>query len=95
MIKTIVSGVSNRDQRFRFDITPVLDSVEQEEIDYPFPDYKSGDFETIVVSGLESGQIYSFKATATNFFGPSGSENSTLIQAGECVCVCVCVCVCT
>ena len=81
-IKTVASGVNDPDQQFQFVITSVLDSVEQEEIEYPFPDYTSGNFETIVVSGLEPGQTYSFSATATNFFGPSGSENSASIRAG-------------
>ena len=71
VIGTTASGVDNPSQAFWFVITPVLDGVEGDSIPYLFLNYQSGTFETIVVSGLEEGERYTFNATATNTFGTS------------------------
>ena len=82
MIKTAASGVDNPSQAFGFVITPVLDGVEGDSIPYLFLNYLSGTLETIVVSGLEEGERYTFNATATNTFGTSEAVTSASVFAG-------------
>ena len=82
-IKTIASGLSTREARgFEFVLIPVLDGTPGNELRYPRPDYQSGRFETITISGLTPGQSYTFSATAVNFFGISAAANSAPIHAG-------------
>ena len=76
LIKTIASGVSSPGHRFRFLIIPILNCTSQDQRQFDFPDYVSGEFVSIVVSGLEQGRSYTFSATATNIFGSSVPASS-------------------
>ena len=75
-IKTVASGVDRVDHRFRFVITPVLGSMTQTEQQFDFFNYRSGEFVSILVGGLEKGRSYTFSATATNIFGTSDQTSS-------------------
>ena len=83
LIRTEHSGVNSATQQFRFVITPFLDG---EELDYSVsfarPNYVSGAFESLTVSGLMPGQSYTFRATAVNIYGASEPTNSSLVIAG-------------
>ena len=81
-IKTIASGVSRPDHRFRFLITPILNGTTQDQRRFDFPNYVSSEFVTIIVSGLEKGRSYIFIATATNIFGSSDLAVSPPQYAG-------------
>ena len=71
MIKTVASGVNSLQHRFNFIITPIAGGINEEERDFPFPDYQSGQFETILVQGLQQGKNYIFSGVAANVFGRS------------------------
>ena len=88
-VKTIASGITLPEHRFRFLITPVLDGTSQDQIERDFPSYVSGEFVSIIVSGLEKGRSYIFSATATNIFGSSESASSPPQFAGTCMVECV------
>ena len=99
-IRTVASGVNDPHHQFRFIIAPIADGVKGHEIEYPFPGYQSGHFETVIIERLEQGESYIFSAIATNAFGNSEPAYSASIFAGVscvtcvlCACVCVCVCV--
>ena len=94
MIKTVASGLSDSDRGFRFVLTPVLNNIELDIRSYSFPEYTSGQFETILVTDLQERMFYTFIATAMNSLGSSGLANSSQVQAGECACMHECVCVC-
>lgn len=78
-IKTVASGVNSSQHQFRFIITPIVDGIDSEKIDFPFPDYQSGQFETLVIRGLQPGKIYIFSGVAANIFGRSESVYSPSI----------------
>ena len=84
LVKTEHSGVDRATQQFRFTITPILDG---EGLDYSIsfecPDYVSGTFESLTLSGLIPGQSYTFHATAVNSFGTSEVANSSSVIAGN------------
>ena len=82
MIKTVASGVEDPSQVFWFVITPYTDSIEGETVPYLIPNYQSGTFATIIVSGLEQGERYGFNATAANMFGASEVATSNFVTAG-------------
>ena len=83
LIKTEHSGVDRATQQFRFVITPFLDG---EELDYSVsfarPNYVSGAFESLTVSGLMPGQSYTFRATAVNIYGASEPTDSSMVIGG-------------
>ena len=83
-IKTVASGVdSTSDSRqFQFNIVPVLDGFEGEGREFVRKYYVSGTFETVTITNLEPGQIYTFIATAENSFGASETANSRFVTAG-------------
>ena len=81
-IKTVASGVDNRNQAFRFVFTPVLDGDILDPISYDKFDYMSGVLESITMSRLEPGRSYTFSATAMNIFGMSDAANSPPVRAG-------------
>ena len=84
LIKTEYSGVDRATQQFRFVITPFLDG-EALGYDASFdrPNYVSGTFESLTVSGLMPGQSYTFRATAVNIYGTSKPSNSTFMIEGS------------
>ena len=79
MIKTVASGVNGSQHQFRFTITPIVDGIDGEKKDFPFPDYQSGQFETLVIRGLQPGKNYIFSGVAANIFGRSESAYSPSI----------------
>ena len=79
MIKTVASGLDDPSQVFWFVITPYTDDIEGETVPHLVPNYQSGTFATIVMTGLEQGERYRFNATATNIFGASGLATSSLL----------------
>ena len=81
-IKTIASGVSSPSQGFQFNIIPVRDGVEETLQKFVRNDYQSGEFETLTVRDLVPGEnyMYTFNATATNFYGTSDAAISRLIS---------------
>ena len=79
MMKTIASGVNSSQHRFRFIITPIAAGIAGEEVHFPFPDYQSGQFETILVQGLQQGKNYIFSGVAASIFGRSEPAYSTSI----------------
>ena len=79
MIKTVASGVNSSQHRFRFIITPIASGITGEEMDFPFPDYQSGQFETILVQGLQRGKNYIFSGVSANIFGRSEAAYSASI----------------
>ena len=81
-ISTSSSGVNPPNHGFAFIITPVLGEDRQNSMRFDRPTYISGEVETIHVSGLERGSVYTFSATATNIFGESESANSPPVTAG-------------
>ena len=93
-IKTVASGVNDSVQGFRFVITPVLDGDVLEVIPFDFPNYQSGELESITVRGLEPGRSYTFSVTAMNTFGTSDATNSPPVRVGMlCVSLCVYACI--
>ena len=82
MINTRTSGIDGTFQLFGFFVFPILDGTEGDSIPYLFPNYQSGTFETIVVSGLEEGESYMFNATAINMFGNSEAITSDFVLSG-------------
>lgn len=82
-IKTIASGVNNPSQGFRFIITPLLDYDILERVEFAFPDYQSGMFESVTVVGLKEGESYSFSAIAMNIYGTSGVTNSVSVSTSK------------
>ena len=70
-IKTVASGIDDSDQHFKFIIVPICEGVEEEAIEFPFPDYQSGQFERVVIKAVEKGGSYVFRAVAKNIFGSS------------------------
>ena len=81
-VLTSASGVTKPVHGFAFVITPVLEGQMLDEITYDRPNYISGREETIVVSGLMGGRVYTFSATAMNTFGESEAANSPPVTAG-------------
>ena len=81
-IKTVASGVEDPSQVFWFVITPYTDTTEGETVPHLIPNYQSGTFESMIVSGLEQGERYRFNATAVNMFGASQVVTSNFITAG-------------
>ena len=79
MIKTVASGVNSSQHRFHFILTPIAGGIKEEEIDFPFPDYQSGQFVTVMVQGLQQGKNYIFRGVAANIFGRSEPAYSTSI----------------
>ena len=82
MIKTAASGIEDPSQVFWFVITAYTDTTEGESIPHLIPNYQSGTFATIIVSGLEPRERYRFNATAANMFGASEMATSNSITAG-------------
>lgn len=78
-IKTVASGVNSSQHQFRFIITPIVGGIDGEEMDFLFPDYQSGQFETIVIRGLQPGKNYIFSGVAANIFGRSDAAYSPSI----------------
>ena len=81
-IKTVASGISSSVQDFQFIVTPVLDGRNLSSIQYSFPDYQSGVFVSVSVSGLEKGKPYIFCVMAMNTFGTSKVTKSSSVIAG-------------
>ena len=79
MIKTVASGVNSSQHRFRFIVTPITNGVKERELEFPFPNYQSGQFETVLVQGLQQGRNYIFSGVAVNVFGRSDSAYSASI----------------
>ena len=82
-IKTAASGINSSLQGFQFIVTPVLDGQNLSSIQYAFPDYQSGVFTPVSVSGLEEGKAYTFCVTAVNIFGTSKVTKSSSVFAGQ------------
>ena len=82
LIKTVASGVEDPSQVFWFVITPYTDTTEGETVPHLIPNYQSGTFEMIIVSGLDQGERYRFNATAANAFGTSEVATSNFVTAG-------------
>ena len=82
MIKTEASGVEDPSQVFWFVITPYTYTTEGETVPHLIPNYQSGTFVMIIVSGLDQGERYRFNATAANMFGVSEVATSSFITAG-------------
>lgn len=81
MIRTVASGINDTEQGFRFIVAPVIGGVKGSEIAFPFPDYQSGQFETVIIENLEQGKSYIFYAVAANIFArsePAYSPSITL-----------------
>ena len=79
-IKTMTSGIDTNFQVFGFIITPILDGVSRESMLHLITNYKSGQFETVVISGLMAERSYVLNATATNLFGSSEAVISNSIE---------------
>ena len=82
MIKTVASGIEDPSQVFWFVIIPYTDTTEEKTVPHVIPNYQSGTFAKIIVSGLDQGERYRFNATAVNMFGASEVATSNLITAG-------------
>ena len=82
LIKTVASGVEDPSQVFWFVITPYTDTTEGETVPHLIPNYQSGTFAMIIMSGLDQGERYKFNATAANTFGASGVVTSNSVTAG-------------
>lgn len=78
-IRTVASGINDPEQLFKFVIVPICEGVEEAGLEYPFPDYQSGQFERVVVEAVEKGGSYVFRAVATNIFGSSEPAYSPAI----------------
>ena len=60
-------------------ITPIINGgIEGESISHLSLNYQSGTFESIIIDGLEEGELYVFNATAVNMYGSSLTVTSII-----------------